>query len=278
MSDSRQLNAAEVELVEESGDGLADDFQLMLEQALIPTPNTIELERDPYLDYLHRLRFRPSSVAELFVENSKIVGAQRINQALDEDSLRRTRQWYVETAYRPQDGEFDDLPGAREGGRVAIRSLPSPLAEFVHRATHDPETTPLLYGNDLYLLTGLRSYRLMASNDWLWLDQTLTEDEADALTRALEGVEQAELEQAKVLLAFVVVPPRYTLFQGPRGYRRSLVDLGRLVERLEQQAAASGVRFVTTLDFRDAVVDEVLMLDGVERTTHAVALLRREGT
>ena len=67
------------------------------------------------------------------------------------------------------------------------------------------------------------------------------------------------------------------LLQGPRGYRRTLVDLGRLVERCEQYGAEHGLRVTTTLDFQDYEVDRILTFDGVERSVHAICLLNPNG-
>ena len=75
----------------------------------------------------------------------------------------------------------------------------------------------------------------------------------------------------------VGVPWRNMLFFGPRGYRRMLIDCGRLLAHLETRAAGSGVGLLPVLDLYDARVDGVLNNDGTERTT-LLALVIEERT
>lgn len=256
------------------------EFQIQLEQALLPTHKTVELQSAPFDDYLHRLRSRAPHVAELFLENSKIARSSRHNAALDSVGFERTRDWFFTTAYQPRVGDFDDELAAQHGARLRIEQLPPPLAALLGALVSTEAIARLLYAVDLFLLAGLRSYRLIPFSEWLWLDRTLRAEEADRLARALLGVPPEAVQRADALLAVVVVPTRYTLFQGPRGYRRTLVELGSFLERCAERADDAAVGLTTMLDFHDFDVDAVLRLDGVERTTHAVCLLdtRRAGT
>ena len=249
------------------------DYQLTLEQDLLPSPNTIELERTPEKDFMDRLRFDRVEIGELYMENSKIVRSSDLNMPLDPVLFDKTRAWYIETAYRPKDEQFDDATTERVGVRVAIDTFPDPLGGFLRRLVRDERICELLYAIDLQLLVGGRSYRLSPMNDWLWLDRFITQEEGDALMRAIIGVPQETMNAAKAILAYVAVPVRYALFQGPRGYRRTLVDLGALLERSLDQAAEAGIELFASLDVYDNVVDRLLLLDGIERSIHAIAML-----
>ena len=151
--------------------------------------------------------------------------------------------------------------------------FPAPLGRFLRRLVEDERTCELLYAIDLLLLVGGRSYRVSPMNDWLWLDRLFTQEEGDALLRAIIGVPQKAMNAAKAMLAYVAVPARYAPFQGPRGYRRTLVDLGALLERSQDQAAEAGIELFASVDVYDNEMDQLLLIDGIERSIHAIAVL-----
>jgi hypothetical protein len=252
---------------------LDSDFQLTLEQSLLPSPNSIELDRTPEKDFIDRLRMNRVQVGELFMENSKLSRVSGLNAVLDRQKLATTRDWYVATAYRPQADDFDEAATAKAGVRIAIADLPPPLSTFLAAVAGDERTAELLYAVDVFVLMGARSYRLSPKNPWLWLDRLFQPDEADRLMRAIQGVDEEIMRNAKALLAFVAVPVRYTLFQGPRGYRRTLADLGALLELCGVQAAVAGIELTVTLDQYENELDALLLLDGTERSVHAMGLL-----
>ena len=63
------------------------------------------------------------------------------------------------------------------------------------------------------------------------------------------------------------------VFLGPRGYRRMLLDAGELLGRLQDVAADGAVEAAVFPDFYDRQVDDVLLLDGTERTVIAIVAL-----
>jgi hypothetical protein len=63
-------------------------------------------------------------------------------------------------------------------------------------------------------------------------------------------------------------------FEGPRGYRRALLDCGALIQLLSSLTARVNGTLAVTTDFYDRELDSVLGLDGVERTVAAVAVIQ----
>ncbi|MGH8883981.1 MAG: hypothetical protein ACRDYX_02150 [Egibacteraceae bacterium] len=252
---------------------LPRELAQMVEEALLPSPNSIELDRPPQKEYLHRLRAQPVQIAELFCENSKITPVDAQNQPLDTTLVERTREWYHRTAYRPRDGDIDDELATHAGMRVAVVEFPVLLGTFCSALVEDQPAANLLYALDLFLVFDLCSYRLMPHGSWAWLDRTFVRAERERLTSAIRGVPDDARRDADALLFVAVAPWRYMLFQGPRGYRRTLFDVGRFLERCEAIAQRTGIALVSTADFLDHEVDRLLLLDGVERSAHALCLL-----
>jgi hypothetical protein len=252
---------------------LPRELAQMVEEALLPSPNSLELDRPPQKEYLHRLRAQPAQIAELFCENSKITPIDEQNQPLDVVMVERTRAWFHDTAYRPRDGDIDDQLAVQAGTRLAVAEFPDLLGAFCAALVEDQAATTLLYALDLFLVVDLCSYRLAPHGCWAWLDRAFARIERQRLTSAILGVSDDARQGAGALLFIVAVPWRYMLFQGPRGYRRTLFDVGRLLERCEAIARGTGIVLASTVDFLDHEVDRLLLLDGVERSTHAICLL-----
>jgi hypothetical protein len=246
--------------------------QALLEETLLPSPNSRELNRTPESEYRHRLWVRPVQVAELYQENSKITPVHALNVALDVELLEHARSWYFGTAYRPNEGDLDQEAAAAAGVVVPVAQLEDPVGRFCAALLGDGATARLLYAIDPFLVVGAASYRLVAHGDLAWLDRRFADEELKSLSRAVRGMSR-EGRRAPALLVFAVAPWRYMALQGPRGYRRTLADLGRLLERCDDLARRIDMPAASTLDFHDGAVDNLLRLDGVERSAHAVYFL-----
>jgi hypothetical protein len=114
----------------------------------------------------------------------------------------------------------------------------------------------------------------------LWVELLLTHSDRERLGDAIVGLPPPVLARARATLFLVLAPWRYMVLLGPRGYRRALMDAGALLRACRSLAGEHGLRAESTLDFYDHRVDEVLSLDGVERTVVAVVAVcdPRDGT
>ena len=63
---------------------------------------------------------------------------------------------------------------------------------------------------------------------------------------------------------------------GPRGYRHTLFDAGRLLAHFENDAQHHSLRIAVAQNFYDRWVDRSLYMDGVERSTLAVIVIAGE--
>jgi hypothetical protein len=92
------------------------------------------------------------------------------------------------------------------------------------------------------------------------------EDRA-ALERALGGGLGAG--EREVVLFVLACPWRYMFLAGPRGYRHTLLDVGRVLHHLETLPALQACRVRVVQDFHDTAVDRFCHADGLERSVYA---------
>ena len=137
-------------------------------------------------------------------------------------------------------------------------------AEFVNKI--GPAVQPeLFYAIELrFLQSGvLASYEPLSNQ--LHLTKRITDEGIVRLNDAinlLSATEQASGDLILVIGNFA----RNDLLYGARGYRRTLIEAGRVVEAMRQLAGELRV----SLEFADRVVDGILECDGVEEGTVAV--------
>ena len=72
------------------------------------------------------------------------------------------------------------------------------------------------------------------------------------------------------MLIVVACPWRYMLLYGPRGYRHTLLDIGRLLGYLQNRYESYGHPVTAHQDFLDTKADEFAQADGVERSVYAL--------
>jgi hypothetical protein len=239
----------------------------LLEETIIPSPHVVELRRTPTSDYVFRFATTTPHPAELFHENSRITPHAEHNQVMDPDALIGARKWFYGTAYQPRTDVLDEAKAREIGLMVDLREVAERAGPALLRLL-EPDIPELAFGVDLLLLDGNRIYRVAPGGETLWLERRYPDDELAGLRAALPEL----TDEDGVLLFVVGAAWRYMALQGPRGYRRTLIETGRLLGVLED--AAGGGDVVTSLDFYDARLDGALRLDGVERGTLAALVLR----
>lgn len=240
----------------------------LLEETIIPSPHVVELRRTPTSDYVFRFATTTPHPAELFHENSRITPHAEHNAVMDPDALIGARKWFYGTAYKPRKDVLDE-PRAQEIRLIVDAREVAQRAGAGLLRLLEPDVPQLAFALDLLVLDGERIYRMMPASPTLWLERHYAEHELRGLWAALP-----ELEGEEGVLLFVVGAPwRYMALQGPRGYRRTLMDVGRLLQVLEDAASREGSRLRASLDFYDARLDGALRLDGVERGTLAAVAM-----
>lgn len=210
---------------------------------------TVRLERETASDYCQRPASAQPSVAELYHENSKLfpqMAGELTAARVDADGVRR--EFLGRRAAALAEGPEAGLSPAR-------RELLAGVAQAVA-----PE---LFYAVELRVAEEglLASHEPLSGR--LSLIKRLSGADARRLTEALRLLEEAEAPPRPVL--FVVGNfARNDLLFGPRGYRRTLIEAGRVLEAALLVAGRLGLRARPVLEFSDRALDLVLEADGVE--------------
>ena len=245
--------------------------KLKLEETLLPALNSLDLRRTAETDYLYRFSATSQNIAELFHENSKLSPHSTLTVPGDSSVVEDAREWYFATSYGIGKETFD--PEHADRVKLDTVDLPEPLRPLIERATEPGEMCDLLYGIDLFFRCENRILRALPTRDFVWVERSVEAPAWEQVQRAVIGLPGADPETPRHFLFLVGCPWRYMMFYGPRGYRRTLVDAGRLIGRLEHEAARRDLQVLVAEDFFDNQIDRFLLLDGVERSTLAVLVL-----
>jgi hypothetical protein len=97
----------------------------------------------------------------------------------------------------------------------------------------------------------------------------ITGDEAAHLTNAARLLEKSDAPP-EPLLFLIGNFARNDLLFGVRGYRRTLIEAGRVLEAALRMATQSGLAAQPRLEFADRTLDLILEAEGVEEGVVAV--------
>lgn len=246
-------------------DPLLESIQAFLEKSIIPSPHSIDLSHSAASDYLYRqIRSKPH-VAELYHENSKLSPHSTLQVPTDASTLEQVRRWFFETAYRVDEELIADGSGLRIYYEQLPEWLQSPLKPFF-------QPTPLanmLYAADLFVLHDGLLTRAVPESEYLWIERKI-KNEVSLLPSLFWRLPQVSIEECSTMLILVACPWRYMLLYGPRGYRHTLLDIGRLLGYFQYRCEFDGHLITAHQDFLDTKVDAFVQADGVERSVYAL--------
>ncbi|MFO0578093.1 MAG: hypothetical protein U1A78_29150 [Polyangia bacterium] len=251
---------------------LSARFRFMLEETVIPSPNSVELSRDAKSDYVLRYGSLVPHIAELFQENTKLTPFSSLGVSVDVQEVEEARKIFFETPYRMHAEDLE--PGQEQTVRMSHEGAPQRLQPLLAALREPGPVSRLLYSIDLFLLIGNRLYRQLPMADFLVAERTLNPGEQRTIRSSLVRVPREAVAESPILLFLVAVPWRYMMFYGPRGYRRMMIEAGQLLHHIAQTCQQAGLVVTECQDFFDARIDQALLLDGAERSTLSIVLLR----
>src|SRR6266508_2408593 len=155
-----------------------------------------------------------------------------------------------------------DCMGRSASAQVSVAELYHENSKL-NRA-HLPE---LFYAIELRLVTGADVYAYEPAAATFRLVKRLASHQIDELAAALGLMEPAHPSAGN--LAYVLVLgcfPRNEILLGPRGYRRTLLEAGRIAAAVVREARRLGRRPAVRYEFDDREVDRLMEVDGVEES------------
>ena len=249
-------------------DSLSQRLNLFLENSIVPSPHSIDLSHSAASDYLYRHIRRKPHVAELYHENSKLSPHSTLQIPTDKTVFEQVRTWFFKTAYRVDE---ETLVNNGAGLRISYNQLPQWLQGPLELFSKPASLSNLLYAVDLLLLHDHMLIRVVPESDYLWIERKVeNEDEKSALPGIFWRQPPVSIEELSAMLFIVACPWRYMLLYGPRGYRHTLLDIGRLLGYFEYRCVFDGHMMVVHQDFLDTKADEFVQADGVERSIYAI--------
>jgi hypothetical protein len=224
---------------------------------------TTLLQPDSLQDYLQRPGSGAISIAELYHENSKLHASKAAGLLAFGTGLEQFRRETVERS----------ATATTSPGRLS-HSAPDYLLDVLGAAAGT--SVDVFYAVELRVLV----------DGWI-----LTYDALHRRTAALKHMDDRDASTVRSALALMgrgetwnVQDPivfvlgwfaRNDLLFGSRGYRRTLIEAGQVLQALLQEAQNLRLKLDVHTEFTDADIDGVLNADGVEQGTLAAVVIRQ---
>ena len=222
---------------------------------------TMRLGRDALLDYRNRPASGTVAIAELFHQNSKLHPAIRSELAAPEESAALRAEYVRRRAVL-----------ARASGTAAL-PLPDGVARVLRTVARAcaPE---LFYAIEIRLVAGRELAGFEPVSGRTSVLRRLDDLELADLRRALfTGGAAGDPAEEVIHVLVTASMARNDLLLSARGYRRTLVEAGQVVQAIVASARRSGLRCEVIHEFWDRVLDDVAQVDGVEEGTLVVLRL-----
>lgn len=250
-------------------DSLPERVKLLLEGSIVPSPHSTDFSHTAASDFLYRQLRKSPNVAELYHENSKVNPYSTLLIPSDDGILSQVRKWFFETAYSVDE---EALVNSKTALRLSHDDLPLGLENILATFSEPGSITDLLYAADVLVLNGMVLSRVIPQSAYLWVERTVTGVDLTKLSTLLRMTPQ---EIAEGVLIFVVACPwRYMLLYGPRGYRHTLLDIGRLLGYFENHGLSEDYDVCVRQNFHDTAIDDFILADGLERSVYSILHIR----
>lgn len=242
------------------------DSSLRLEETLIPSPHSLDLEHSIEGDYFQRFSNQHTNVAELYHVNSKLVASSPLTLPPDRTELAKAREWFFTTSYDLREEDFV----AEHAHRVrALHSELRPsLGALTSQLAQEASLNVLLHALDVFVLQHRTVYRVLPRRGFVWLERQLDAEAMEGLASAFPAGVEVDLGADRPLVFLSGSFWRFMKFYGVRGYRMVLMEAGQLAREIVARGPA-----VHHEVFYDDKIDRALMLDGVENSVLAVLQL-----
>jgi len=231
-------------------------FNEVLLSSLFWPNKTVRLERHSTIDYRHRSLSSQISISELYHENSKLF-PQMLPQ--------------LTATVSQTDAIRDEFVRRRAIVVAASGTEPFPLEPSYRELVIEiSRTTPkeLFYAVDIRVVAGGLAAVFEPINRAFQVVKRFTDEEMGILRRGIKLLSSSDsLANDTPLILVLGSFARNELLLGSRGYRRTLLDAGRVVQEIFRTAERFGVEIHPIYEFIDRDLDQAMDADGVEQGT-----------
>ena len=218
---------------------------------------TTRLRRDPVQDVRQRMSSAHPTAAETYHHNSALFPA-RLNELpamwLDASDVRR------EFLHR----QVEAVPPTPNDQIARF-----PLARAVLDRAVSADGAQLCYAFDLRLSDDTGVARFEPRTGRMEALRGVTPQETREVAAALAPFTSSTTTPVERLFVIACFPRNEVLY-GARGYRRTLMETGHVVDGIVEESRRQGIAVQVDLDFFDSVVNAFVDADGVEEATLAV--------
>lgn len=240
-------------------DLVKEDILGLAEFTMVPSLNSLDLERSSLSDYRYRLAPRGQILSELYHENSKLNEFNKDAIICDTVLINEIKNWHLTTTCKVKEADIDR--GKSSNFFKAISSLPTPIQQLLsHLFKKQPVES--IYSMDILLLYDSNIYRVIPMDEYLILEKSF-KDMYPFSSAILDG-NNTEFPLAIGYMVIVGMPWRRMVFDGQRGYRNMLLEAGMLLEKVSQADKENYITIRIHNNFYDNQVNRFLNLDGVE--------------
>lgn len=247
-------------------------FKRYLEENIASSDNNFEyLENN--LSYYSARHTSESyfSPAEYYQANANCVKSDEL--IANVKLYKKAIEWHS-TSVHPADSEYV----IKKEKYVYVSELVKPLKLLVEYLNEFPKED--FFTVDLLIYKAGEIFQYLPQKDFLFKRKE-TKLRLDVITNVSEEIEQDEprtkdLDFSRSAAIFpIFVPIRKMLFFGEFGYRSALIEYGRVIERLRAYFRSKNIPLRDVLIFENYKVNEMLGLDGIERSIQNVLLWKQ---
>ncbi|WP_162907297.1 hypothetical protein [Allorhizocola rhizosphaerae] len=228
----------------------AEVLNLVCQAPVLWPGRTVRLERDSLLDQCTRSTSAQVSVSELYHENSKLSRHQLAELAMTAvDSAALRAEFLVRRA----------AVARSTGGEIAQTAPWKVLLDGACAGGPD-----WLYAIELRLVVDRSMFAYEPITGALDLMKQLSGAQVEEFVRALALMDSPMAATGAVVLV-VGCFPRHEILLGSRGYRRTMIEAGRVTGEIVRRAEKDGRKTFVRYEFSDRELDQLTEVDGIEQ-------------
>jgi len=223
---------------------------------------TVRLERNSLLDYWQQSA-STATISELYHENSKLFESLTGELLASRTNVRQLTE--VVAARRAS---------ALSNGSYLLFDPPQQLRQLLEAGLSGLPSSAL-FAFDVRIAAGTTLAIYEPMRKVAYVLKTIAPPEFVAVHRALAIIGQKPSPSPGGILLFLVASfARNQTLYGSRGYRRTLMEGGRLIEHMLSRATEFGLASDLWFEFADRHIDDFVEADGIEEATIAVLEIR----